>query len=103
MKELVYRRLFLRAVEQFGAEVGYIEGDQTTTFAVHASRVFRLGDALRRELGCKPDTRIAVLAPNSRAFVEIVHAGLLGGGMVNPLNVRLGAAELRHVLADSGS
>jgi acyl-CoA synthetase (AMP-forming)/AMP-acid ligase II len=41
------------------------------------------------------------MAYNSHAYVQSWHAALLGGGVINPLNLRLAENELAEVLADS--
>ena len=40
---------------------------------------------------------------NSPEYLELFHAALLGGGVVNPLNLRFAPKELAYVLKDSGS
>ncbi len=58
---------------------------------------------MRTELGLGPEDRFAVLSLNSSRFEELYHAGLLGAGVVNPLNLRFAPRELVHVLSDSAS
>ena len=43
------------------------------------------------------------MALNSPEYLELYHAGFLGGGLVNPLNLRFAPKELVHVLRDSGT
>ncbi len=40
---------------------------------------------------------------NSHQYLELFHAGFLGAGVVNPLNLRLAGRELQHILRDSGT
>ncbi|MCZ7527481.1 MAG: AMP-binding protein [Acidimicrobiia bacterium] len=103
MKELVFHRLLLPACERHADKVGFHDGDRHGTFADHADRVLRLADALGRELGVRRGDRFAVMAGNGRPFLELYHAGFLGAGIVNPLNLRLSPRELAFVLADSGT
>ncbi len=103
MKELVYNRLLLPAIERWPDKVGFHDGDRHLTFAEHGDRVLRLGDALRRELGVRPGDRFAVMAANCQQYLELYHAGYLGSGVVNPLNLRLAGKELQFILADSGT
>jgi len=42
-----------------------------------------------------------VLAGNSRHYVNLWHAALLGGGVLNPLNTRLAPAEIAFILKDA--
>ena len=102
MKELVYHRHLLPAVDRDPDKVLVVDGDYTATFAQHLDRVARLSGALR-SLGVGPSDRFAVMALNSHRFLELYHAAFLGGGVVNPLNLRLAAKELAFILGDSGT
>jgi len=54
-------------------------------------------------LGCKPGSRIAVLAGNSPEHLEMMYAISWAGCILVPLNNRLSTAELSVILADSES
>jgi long-chain acyl-CoA synthetase len=43
------------------------------------------------------------MATNSHQYLELYHAGFLGAGIANPLNLRLAGRELQYILADSGT
>jgi long-chain acyl-CoA synthetase len=101
MKELVYHRSLLPAASEFADKVMSIDGGFRATFAEHTERVFRLSHALRNQLGVAKGDRFAVMALNSHAFLELYHAGLLGTGVINPLNLRLAPMELEFILRDS--
>jgi acyl-CoA synthetase (AMP-forming)/AMP-acid ligase II len=103
MKELVYHRSLLPAATEFADRVLSIDGAVRTTYAEHVERVFRLADSLRHELAVDKGDRFAVMALNSHAFLELYHAGLLGAGVINPLNLRLAPMELEFILRDSGT
>jgi len=103
MRELIGHRTFLPAVERWADKVGFHDGDHHATFAEHGERVLRLADAMRRELGISRGDRFAVMAANSHEFLELYHAGFLGAGVVNPLNLRLAGQELQFILADSAT
>jgi acyl-CoA synthetase (AMP-forming)/AMP-acid ligase II len=103
MKELVFHRLLFPAVERWPSKIGIRDGAYDGTFAEHGERVLRLADAMTNELGLDPGDRFAVLACNSHQYLELYHAGFLGGSIINPLNLRLAGEELQFVLADSGS
>ena len=103
MKELVYHRLLLPAIERHADKVAYHDGDYHGTHAEHGDRVFRLCRALRLELGIEPGDRFAVMAANSHQFLELYHAAFLGAGVINPLNLRLAGPELVHIVRDSGT
>jgi len=64
--------------------------------------VLRLADAMHTELGLNRGDRFAVMSCNSHQYLELYHAGFLGAGIINPLNLRLAAKELQFILADSG-
>src|SRR5690242_11273566 len=103
MRELVYHRTFLPAVDRWATKVGFHDGDHHATFEQHGDRVLRLADALRNELGLERGDRFAVMAANSHEYLELYHAGFLGAGIINPLNLRLAGKELQFILADSGT
>ena len=58
---------------------------------------------MRNQLGLQPTDRFAVMSCNSHEYLELFHAGFLGGGIINPLNLRLAGKELQHILRDSGT
>jgi acyl-CoA synthetase (AMP-forming)/AMP-acid ligase II len=103
MKELVYSRVFLPALERDADKVAFFDGAYQNTMAGHGDRVLRLADAMRHELGLGPDDRFAVMALNSHEFLELYHAAFLGAGIITPLNLRLAGAELQHIVRDSGA
>ncbi len=101
MKELVYHRFLLPIVERLGGKRAVLDGDYSATFEQHLDRVLRIADALR-SLGVGPGDRFAVMALNGHQFLELYHASLLSGAIINPLNLRLAPKELEFILADSG-
>jgi long-chain acyl-CoA synthetase len=103
VKELVYHRQLLPALERHGDRVGFHDGDYHGTWAQHGDRVLRLGNALGTELGIGQGDRVAILALNSHEYLELYHACYLGAGVINPLNLRLAAKELAFILNDSGT
>jgi acyl-CoA synthetase (AMP-forming)/AMP-acid ligase II len=103
VKELVYSQSLLPLVERCPDKVGFVDGDVSRTYGAHLDRVAALTHALRTQLGIAPADRYAVLALNSLSFLELWHAAFLGGGVINPLNLRLAPAELAYILSDSGT
>lgn len=103
MKELVFQRMFMPAMDRFSTKVGFHDGEYHGTFEEHADRVLRLSHAMKNELGLDRSDRFAVMASNSHQFLELYHAGFLGAGVINPLNLRLAGKELQFILADSGT
>jgi acyl-CoA synthetase (AMP-forming)/AMP-acid ligase II len=103
MKELIYHRQLLPAVERYGDRESFLDGDYRGTLAQHLDRTTRLASALRSELGVGRGDRFAVMATNSHEYLELYHAAFLGAGIVNPLNLRLAPAELEYIIRDSGT
>jgi long-chain acyl-CoA synthetase len=103
MKELISHRTFLPAVERWSTKVAIQDGDYHATFSQYGDRVLRLANALATELGVKRGDRVAIMSTNSHQFLEVYQACFLGGGVVNPLNLRLAGKELQFILADSGT
>jgi acyl-CoA synthetase (AMP-forming)/AMP-acid ligase II len=103
MKELIAHRGLLSTIDRWNDKVAFHDDDYHGTFGQHRDRVLRLADAMHRELGVNKGDRFAVMATNSHQFLELYHAGFLGGGIINPLNLRLAGKELQFILADSGT
>ncbi len=95
MKELV--------LERSATRVGFVDTAFEATFDRHLDRVLRLTSGMGKELGIARGDRFAVMALNGHQFEELYHAGLLGAGVVNPLNLRLAPSELELILRDSGT
>jgi long-chain acyl-CoA synthetase len=103
MKELVYHRYLLPAIERWPDRVGFHDGAYRATFQQHGDRVLRLTSAMKKELGMQPHERFAVMSCNSHRYLELFHAGFLGAGVINPLNLRLAGRELQHIMRDSAT
>ncbi|QSB16619.1 long-chain fatty acid--CoA ligase [Natronosporangium hydrolyticum] len=70
------------------------------SFGELAQRVDRLRQRLA-ELEVAPGDRVAYLGPNQPAFVEAMFATMAAGAVFVPLNTRLAAPELAHLLRDA--
>jgi long-chain acyl-CoA synthetase len=104
MQELVYQRLLLTQAERHTTRPAFIDDDGTPELlSDHVERSLRIATAHRRRFGLGRSDRFAVLAGNSRAYVNLWHAAFLGGGVVTPLNTRLAPAELTFILGDSAA
>ncbi|HSS10174.1 MAG TPA: long-chain-fatty-acid--CoA ligase [Acidimicrobiales bacterium] len=103
MKDLVYHRSLLPAASTFADKTAVLDGSYAATFSEHVDRVLRLADGMRDELGIGRTDRYAVMALNSHQYLELYHAGFLGTGVINPLNLRLAPKELEFILQDSGT
>ena len=104
MKELIYHRLLVPSVERNADRLCTTNASSgvSYTFAQHFERVGRLIGGLQG-LGVGRGDRFAIMTLNSPEYVEMYHASFLGGGVVNPLNLRFAAKELAYVLRDSGT
>ena len=102
MKELIYHRHLLPAIERFPARTLVIDGDYRATYREHGARVLRCAGALRA-LGLGRGDRFAVMAANCHQYLELYHAAYLGAGIINPLNLRLAGRELDYIVRDSGT
>src|SRR5262249_7035642 len=103
MKELIYHRQLLPAVERAPDKVTILDGEYRSTQQEHLDRTCRIAHALPHQLGVSRDDRFAVMALNSHQYLELYHAAFLGAGIINPLNLRLAANELQYILSDSGA
>ena len=95
MKELVYHRLLLPAIDTTPTRSASSTGLQG-----HLRRARRPG-AAARATRCDTSSasaaadRFAVMALNSHQYLELYHAAFLGAGVINPLNLRLAGAGAR--------
>jgi long-chain acyl-CoA synthetase len=104
MRELVFPRLMLGTASRMASECVIItEEGVPRTYEAHIDRVQRLVSGMRKRLGIGPGDRFGVMAANSARHLELWHAALFGGGVINPLNLRFSGRELAHVLRDSGA
>src|SRR6185312_6579019 len=104
MRELVFPRLMLGTASCMASErVIITEEGVPRTYEAHVDRVQRLVSGMRKRLGIGQGDRFGVMAANSSRHLELWHAALFGGGVINPLNLRFSGRELAHVLRDSGA
>jgi long-chain acyl-CoA synthetase len=103
MKELIYHRHFLPAIQKYSQKTIVIDGDYQATMTQHGDRVLRLSQALGKQLGLTKTDRFAVMAVNCHEYLELYHAAFLGAGVINPLNLRLAGKELDYIVRDSGT
>jgi acyl-CoA synthetase (AMP-forming)/AMP-acid ligase II len=82
-----------------GARAAFVMDGRTVTHAEHASRVARLAAGLAAA-GVGAGDRVAVLAPNSLEFCDLYGAVARLGAILVPINARLSAEEVAHVVAD---
>jgi long-chain acyl-CoA synthetase len=91
-----------RAERQMGEHTAVSSGDRRTSFAELARRCRKLAAALDG-LGLERGDRVAILAANSSAYIEVYMGVPAAGYVVVPLNWRHAQPELRYALEDSGT
>ena len=81
--------LFLeRTADVFGDKVGFIQGEQRTTYASMAAQATRLAHALKGA-GIEPGDRVAYLSPNTLEML-VAHFGVpLAEAVLVAINTRL--------------
>ncbi|MCX8513321.1 MAG: AMP-binding protein, partial [Chthoniobacteraceae bacterium] len=82
-----------RAVAIRSQKVAVIDGAVEFTWEQFADRTSRLAAAFIG-IGLKPGGRVALLALNSHRSLECFYAVMQAGGVIVPLNHRLGANEI---------
>jgi fatty-acyl-CoA synthase len=95
-----------RATAGEGAGASEATGESTVerrfTYTQFAERSRRLAGVLGA-LGARPGDRVAVLATNSHIMLEAHHGVPYAGAVLVPLNTRLSADELVHIVEHSGA
>jgi fatty-acyl-CoA synthase len=91
-----------RIARKYRDRVAFVCGEDSRTFREVDSRVTRLARGLGAR-GVGQGDRVAVLMGNSIEMVEAIFAGWRLGAIVVPVNFRLVAHEVGHVLGDSGA
>ena len=94
-------QFFRRAADVYGDRPAVVDGAERYTYAAFADRCVRLAAALR-ELGLRPGDRVGVLAPNTHRGLECYSAVPLAGGVLVPMNTRLGGTDYRYIVDHAG-
>ena len=92
----------LSSAERLPDKPALIFHDERLDYAELAGRV-RAAAAAFQELGCSPGDRVALLLPNTPAFVEALYGALLAGLIAVPVNAGFTSEEIRAVLDDAGA
>lgn len=90
------------ALEQHGARIALICGDQSLSYAELAAQVARAANALRA-LGVSPGDRVLMMMRDTPEFAAAWLGAVHAGAVAVALNTKLSEAELRHIRADSGA
>ena len=92
--------LALRAAERAPDAVALVCDDERRTGAEVLAGALRAAGALR-VLGVEPGDRVAILAPNSLAYVDVLLGTALVGAVSVPVNARYRTSELAYVVTDA--
>ena len=84
----------------FGAKVAFCDGAGTLTYGQLQERTWRMAAALAA-LGLKPESRIALLLPDSVDFPVAFWGAVRAGMVAVPFNTFLGVEQYVYMLADS--
>jgi long-chain acyl-CoA synthetase len=87
-------------VRHNGPRPAILDGERTYSWAEFGGRVARLAAALR-SMGIRAGSRFAILSRNGFRAEELKWAGLWLGAVPVPVNWRLAAPEIAHVLGDA--
>ena len=91
-----------RAFEAHGEREAVVFGDERLTWSDLDRRSARVANALGA-LGIAPGDRVALLAPNSARFVEVLVGILRSGAVAVPLSTLAAPDQLARMVADSGA
>jgi len=95
-------RFLDRSRDVYAERPAYADDRRTYNYRELGRRSDRLAGALRH-LGVGPGDRVSVLCPNTNVALE-AHFGVPAcGAVLNALNTRLSANEIRHIVAHAGS
>ena len=91
-----------RSAYVYPDQVAAVDGARRFTYEEINRRCHRLASALRKH-GVAPGDRVAVLAPNTIAALEVHFGVILAGAVLVMLNTRLQARELEWILNHCGA
>jgi len=79
-----------------------VDGDRRLTYRQFFERCDRWSAMLQR-LGIRPGDRVACIAPNTPAHLEVYYAVPQIGAVIVPINYRLTAADFAYIINHSGA
>ncbi len=89
-----------RAARYYPERTALASGATRSTFRELHDRVARMAAALSKH-GFGVGDRLAILLPNEREYIELIYACAWLGIIAVPLNIRLSATEIDHILTDA--
>ena len=97
---MIYTHSLGRAARYYPQQIAVATPDKRLTFRELHDRVGRTATALKKH-GFRAGDRLAILLPNEPEYLELVYACAWLGVVIVPLNTRLSAVEIDHILADA--
>jgi fatty-acyl-CoA synthase len=91
-----------RAAEVFADREAVVYGERRMTYAQLSEEVTRVAQALRA-CGVRGGDRVAYMLPNIPEMLVAHFAVPLAGGVLVAINTRLASAEVKYILAHSGT
>ena len=100
LRSFTLHDLIERNAARHGARTAFIAEGESVTHAQYAARALRLAAGLAAA-GVSAGDRVAVLAHNGQAYLDLFGAAARLGAIVVPVNWRLSADEVAYVIADT--
>jgi len=97
---MIHTHALGRAARFYPERTALASAGRRSTFRELHDRVGRIAASLRGH-GFTPGDRLALLLPNEADYLELVYACAWLGVVAVPLNIRLAATEIDHILADA--
>jgi fatty-acyl-CoA synthase len=91
-----------RALHLFPNVTAVVDGEKRFTYREYDERVNRLANALRA-LSVKPGEIVSFLTYNTHQLLEAYYGVLQCSAVLNPINTRMGQAEITYILDHSAS
>ena len=88
------------ALKLHGDRPAIVDEEQCFTWSQHVGRVAKAAGLLA-DLGIGPGDRYGIICENSFRYTELIHASYWGGAIAVPINHRLAAPEILHILEDA--
>ena len=100
LRDFTLHDVVARNARLYPQRTAFVADGRRITHAEYLARVERLATGLAAA-GIAPGERIAVLAQNSLEFVDLYGAAARLGAILVPINWRLSADEIAHVITDT--
>ncbi|MCW2241659.1 class I adenylate-forming enzyme family protein [Azospirillum canadense] len=94
--------LLVQSTERYPDHTALVFENRRWTYAQWLARISRFAQALS-DLGVRPQDRVAFYVSTSEASATTYFACQLLGAVAVPMNFRLAAGEVAHILQDSGA